>query len=127
MTEHIPRHDMSCFLSCSNILQNMTEHVRTDKSVIFLKFWHDFCYNYNVKVFTKANQFNNQIRSRSLWLTSSSMISQAPQQKSSSRKSRERCLERTSSSRHRRQRESVCRSLSSSCSSSKHSSHSVES
>lgn len=41
----------------------MTEYMTTDKSVIFLKLWHDLCYSYYVKIFTQANQFNksNQI------------------------------------------------------------------
>nr|DAJ36836.1 MAG TPA: hypothetical protein [Caudoviricetes sp.] len=43
----------------------MTEHIQTDRSVIFLKLWHDLCYSYHVKIFTQQLiQFNKSIRSK---------------------------------------------------------------
>lgn len=46
------------------MLQSVKEYMTTDKSVMSLKLWHDFCYSYYVKIFTQANQFNKSIRSK---------------------------------------------------------------
>ena len=48
-----------------NVKEDITEYARTDRSVMFLKFWHDFCNSYYVKIFTTTvtSQFNksNQV------------------------------------------------------------------
>lgn len=48
-----------------SVKEYMTEYVQTNRSVMSLKLWHDFCYNFYVKIFTQANQISstNQITS----------------------------------------------------------------
>ena len=36
-----------------SVKEDMTEYMTTDRSVILLKLWHDFCYSYYVKIFTQ--------------------------------------------------------------------------
>ena len=42
-----------------SVKEDMTEYMTTDRFVIFLKFWHDLCYSYYVKIFTQANQISS--------------------------------------------------------------------